>query len=274
MNEEGEPQMSRSLSYGVMAISASLLAAVAVRAESDKRPPQRTVDACATAEVKKMSDYLGGLKAFTVRSHGSLTSSGGKATPQRETRGRVAMQRPNKLRVERMGNGERTEVYYDGESFTVFRPASMMYASAQAPPTVDELIDSVEEALGWIPPAADLLYQDPSTVLMSETRSGKCLESSTLDGVTVKHLSFDGPQVAWEIWIEQGNRPLPRKLVVLAKDDPNRERYTVELTDWVENPELSDSTFVFVPPQKAEKISFLAAPKSTPAQQGRKGKQP
>jgi hypothetical protein len=72
------------------------------------------------------------------------------------------------------------------------------------------------------------------------------------------------------VWIEAGGRPLLRKVVLTHKQLPGSPQWTAYLSDWNFAPQLSDSLFVFTPPQGAQKIKFIPvqaaqAPKPKPA---------
>ena len=78
--------------------------------------------------------------------------------------------------------------------------------------------------------------------------------------------SFRTPEVDWEIWIEDGPKPLPRRLVLTDKSVKGSPQMTANLSDWNLVPQFSTDFFSFKPPQNAQKITFLdAAPAVRPA---------
>jgi hypothetical protein len=78
-------------------------------------------------------------------------------------------------------------------------------------------------------------------------------------GVPCHHLAFDSDEVQVQFWIEAGDKPLPRKVVMNYKTLPASPQWTAYLSDWNLSPQLNDSLFVFSPPQGAEKIKFIPA---------------
>ena len=62
-------------------------------------------------------------------------------------------------------------------------------------------------------------------------------------------------------WIQQGDQPLPRKLVIVDTTDPARPTFTTRLT-WQVNPTFTDADFAFVPDANAKRIE-LATYKGT-----------
>ena len=89
------------------------------------------------------------------------------------------------------------------------------------------------------------------------------LGTAKIDGVETDHYGFRQPGLDWQIWIERGPKPLPRKFVLTTTDDPARPEHAVELT-WDLSAKHSDSEFVFAPPKGSQRIAIsgeLSAPK-------------
>lgn len=262
--------MRRRKLYGVVCTFALLGAGSAFGQQRDEG------DRCARSELKKMTDFLARQRSFTVNSERSSdVVVQGKAQTLR-SRGRIALQRPDKLRVDREGDLGTGSAWYDGRQFSVMQKGTHTYATTKAPPTIDELMDQAEEAIGWVPPGADLLSSDPGEALRSGAVSaGRCLSHTKIDGTPVTVVAFDGLDARWQISIEDSATPLPRELVIAPKDDPEVKRQTVKLSGWQLNPKLDPQLFTFTPPKDAERVAFLAA-KQPPEKrhvpgQGRRG---
>jgi hypothetical protein len=63
--------------------------------------------------------------------------------------------------------------------------------------------------------------------------------------------------VDWQIWIEDGDKPLPRKLILTSKQVKGEPQFTVVIRNWDLTPKLTDQEFSFTPPKGAKKIEFL-----------------
>jgi hypothetical protein len=79
-----------------------------------------------------------------------------------------------------------------------------------------------------------------------------------IGGVKCDHLAFRGPEVDWQVWIGDGDQPLPRKYVVTTRDLAGGPEFTAVMTNWNVSPKLADSSFSFTPPADAKPIDFLA----------------
>ncbi len=215
----------------------------------------------ATALLKRMSDYMAKLKAYSVRAHNVnevLLANGQKL--EFEAASDVTLQRPNHLRSNRIGDMTEAEFYYDGSNVTLYGRKNQYYATAAAPTNMDEMLDHVRARLSMEPAGADLLYSDIYGGLIDGVTEARVIGPATIGGVKTTHLAFRAADVDWQIWIEDGDRPLPRKYVITTKWTTGSPDFSVEFSDWNLSPKIDKATFSFTPPKGAKKIDFLTAP--------------
>lgn len=226
-------------------------------------------DAKARAVLRQMTDYLAKQKTFTMKAANTIEfvlETGQKL--QFDAAAKVSVARPDRMRAVRIDDFEQQEMVYDGKSLTVFHHASgtPYYATVSAPPTIEGALDFARQSLDVIAPAGDLLYADAYNILMEDVISGLYLGPSVVGGVRVHHLAFRGEQTDWQIWIDSGNKPLPRKLVITSKLTIGAPQFTVTTSEWKLAPKFKSGQFHFEPPKDAIKIDFIApvAAKATP----------
>ena len=94
-------------------------------------------------------------------------------------------------------------------------------------------------------------------ILMENVNSGFYVGISIVDGVNCHHLAYRDDEVDWQIWIEDGDKPLPKKFVITTKWLTGAPQYTVSVKSWDLSPKLKDDMFTFVPPKDAKKIEFV-----------------
>ena len=228
-----------------------------------KSPPaaknsQRKIDPKADALLRKMSADLAGMKNFSFDASHVLevvTKQGEKLHDLAEATVRV--QRPNKLRSERMGPLGGATLYYDGKNLTVYGKRNNLYATAPTPSTLDETIDFARESLSLDAPGADLLYSDPYKVLMEDAVSGRYMGMEPVGDRMCHHLAYRGHQTDWQLWIEDGPRALPCRFVITSKKQPGAPEYTVSTSNWREERSSPPDAFAFTPPPDAMKIEFV-----------------
>ncbi len=205
-----------------------------------------------------MSVFLAQQKAFEVDVEGSTdVVMENKQKVQLNREGHVWVERPNKVRVDRKGDLADAQVYYDGKMFTVFARNANAYAQRAVPATIDatvsELYDKVDMDLG----PGDLLSASPEKTLTEDAVAGKYIGPSFIDDVKTHHIAFQGAEVDWELWVEDGNRPLPRKYVITSKKMESAPQYSVRLSNWKLVGDIPDQTFSFQPPKDAQSIKFI-----------------
>jgi hypothetical protein len=221
----------------------------------EERP---SVEPRADQIFRRMSDYLAQQRSFRVDAvtiDEVVTTEGQKL--QFVTASQVAVRRPNALRTDRRGPADDTIVRYDGKRFTVYSKRTGYYAVTAAPPTIDAAIDMARAQYGIEAPAADLLLSDPYTIMMEDVETGRYLGVESIDGVACHHLAFTGASSDWQIWIQDGAQPVPRRLVITSKDQPNHPEFTVSLSNWQLSAKLGDKVFAFAPPPGARRIEMV-----------------
>lgn len=208
--------------------------------------------------LRRMSDYLAGRQTFAVKAESSLEvvlTSGQKL--QYDSPATLTVSRPNRLRAHRKGDIVNQEFFYDGKMLTLYNPKDNLYATTAAPPTLEEMLDFAREKLDVVAPATDLVYKNAAEKLLKEASSGFVVGPSVVAGVKSTHLAFRGAEVDWQIWIEDGDKPLPRKFILTSKKVAGEPQFTVLMRSWDLAPKLMDKEFIFVAPKGAKKIEFL-----------------
>lgn len=216
------------------------------------------IDPQAEKLLKASTDFLAAQKRFSVDTRTTLEvvlESGQKI--QFDNAARATVRRPNRLRAERVGDLVEQVFYYDGKSLTLYNPGPKFYATAAAPATLEEMLDFAREKFDIVAPAGDLLYRNAFEILMTDVTDGFVVGKAAVEGVRCTHLAFRAPHVDWQIWIEDGKRPLPRKLVITSRDVLNAPQFSTVMTKWKLAPKTGDRVFAFKPPKGAQKIDFL-----------------
>jgi hypothetical protein len=222
--------------------------------------PEKGIDPKADRMLKKMTDYLASLQRFQVQSTAIdevVTTSGQKI--QVASASLVSVERPNRMRSEQLGAEGGLGFWYDGKTMTLACKVNKTYATAPAPATLDDTIDAARKKFQVEAPGADLLYSHPYDVLTEQVTGGKFIGSETIDGVAANHLAFEGEQVDWQIWIQDGPQPLPLRFVVTTKTMKSQPEFVVQLSHWKPEAKVSDSTFEYRPTQGGTRVQTLPA---------------
>jgi hypothetical protein len=220
-------------------------------------PPAPMVEQYALDRLKQMSDKLAATQAFTYRSSSSIEMSA--VTGQFLTffiDSEVALQRPNKLRVDLSGDLSTVQLYFDGAKVSAFDPKNNLHADAHALATIDDVLDFVINKARINFPSGDFLYSNPYAVMSKDLTHAIIVGPSMVNGVPCEHFAYMNPSINWEVWIEKGTNALPMRLAMTYKKAPNFPRFLIEFADWNLNPKLNADTFVFKAPANAKQIEF------------------
>jgi hypothetical protein len=61
----------------------------------------------------------------------------------------------------------------------------------------------------------------------------------------------------WQLWVEPGDKPVPRGMIVVYKTEPGMPRIVIDFSDWNLNAQPEASLFEFSKPEDAHEIQFL-----------------
>jgi hypothetical protein len=218
------------------------------------------VDPQADKVLRAMTTYLAGLKQFSAQTENSIevvTADGQKL--QFVAPASVTVSRPDKLFAARRGDIVNQEFYYDGKSLTLYNPDTKYYATVAAPANVDDMLDFAQARLDIIAPAADLLDTRAYERLMQDATSGDYLGMSVVGGQRCHHLAYRAGAVDWQIWVRDGDQPLPCRYVITSTDIGGAPQFTMQVTDWDAAPTIPAGMFNFTPPAGAKAIDFQPA---------------
>lgn len=247
----------------VLAVSAPLAAQeVAAEPADSTAVLMRVVSPEAQAVLDRMTGYLRGLQTFSIDAQSSrdeVVALGYKL--QHNEHSTLVVQRPNKLRADIVGDIRNRTIVYNDAELTMYSPDDAAYVQTSAPATLDDLIGTLLDA-GVKMPAIDVLYQGMVGSLTQDVRGGIWVGETTIDGIATDHLAFRQPNVDWQLWVEKGARPLPRKILITTRYEVGDPQYQTVL-NWSLKPRITNSTFAFAAPKGATEI-----PLATPASSG------
>jgi hypothetical protein len=162
---------------------------------------------------------------------------------------------PDRMRVDVNSDRKQRQLYYDGKAVTQYAPRVGYYASFAAPGTVRETLAVAADKYDLQIPLSDLFFWGTDKSGIGDIKSAIVVGASRVGSVECDHYAFRQDGVDWQLWIERGKTPLPRKLVITTMDEPEQPQYTAVMA-WNLTPSVEDKTFAFVPPKDARKIAM------------------
>lgn len=223
--------------------------------------------------LKAMADYLAGQKSLSAKFDSDIEV----ITPELQkiqftSSGELKMNRPDKLRIRRTGGYADVELVYDGKTVSLYGNNAKSYMQTDLAGTVDNMINTLQSRSGTGMPGADLLLSNSYDELMANVLESRHIGQGVVDGVECEHLAFRGPETDWQIWIETGAKPVPRKYVITSKTIAGAPQYTLKIREWKTDAN-ADADFSFKAPADATKVAldstviieFDELPPGTPA---------
>jgi hypothetical protein len=218
----------------------------------------RFVSPAARAVLDRMTNYLRGLERFSVTADATrdeVVAFGYKL--QNNEHATLVVERPNQIRVDLDGDILSRRFYYNGKMFVMYSPDDKVYINTPASENLDRLIGGLLDA-GVEMPLIDVIYQSFAGTLTEAVRGGILVGDSTVNGVACDQLAFRQANVDWQLWVEKGARPLPRKVVITTRYEVGDPQYQAVMT-WNLQPKIDKTTFNFTPPAGVEEIPFADA---------------
>ena len=220
---------------------------------ADKKP---IIDPQANELLRRMSDYLTQAQFFSVSAE--IWQDVQLGSGQQVQAGRtvdIQVRRPNRFHTEVRSTRKNRSLNYDGKFITLLDRNQNFYGSIPAPATLDAALDVACERFGITLPLEDIIVSDPYQSAMGKVTFGILLGPVTVLGVPCEHLTFSLENVDWQIWIEEGAKTVPRKIVITYKDEEVSPQYTAILSNWDFQTKLPDFLFKFAPPAGAREIN-------------------
>jgi hypothetical protein len=234
-------------------VASVVLAGAIGTAQAQQEP---LIEPDAMAALTKMGTYLRSLKAFqvdAVTSSEDVLEDGQKV--QFDGLTKLLARMPDRLLVSVDSDRQDRDYVYDGTNFTLLAKRVQYYATVAAPPTIAALADALDAQYGLNLPLEDLFRWGGPQSKDDVITSAMAIGPSEIRGVTCGHYAFRQPGLDWQVWIQMGDYPLPRKLVLTTLTDEARPQYVATFT-WNLAPSFNEAAFTFVPPRGAGRVAF------------------
>lgn len=236
-----------------IAVAGMLLAVSLVAAG----PLAQAAEGDARAILKSMTDYVGSQQTIEL----SFDSSIEVITPELEkiqftNSGGALLSRPDKLRAHRVGGYADVELVFDGKTVSVLGKHLNSYTQFEGPDSVDALIEALRAGQGVALPGADLLLSNAYEALVGGVLEAKHVGRGVVDGVECEHLAFRNFDTDWQLWVDVGDQPIPRKLVITSKTLNSAPQYSLQVMGWKTGVTPAADAFTFTPPAGAKALEL------------------
>lgn len=246
----------------LLAVHSSQQAAAAEPAAANPTASPAAADpqAQARAVLLGMARFLAGTPRYSVSlrsGYDAVQASGQKI--EFGAKRTVTVRRPDRLRVDAEdSSGETSRLLFDGKDITLTNLTRNVYAQAAKAGDIDAAVKYFVDDLQMRLPLAVMLLSGFPAELERRVETVDYVESTKLLGAPAHHLAGHTATVDFQIWVADGARPLPLRVVLTYRNETGQPQFWGEFTDWNLAPEVGDATFAFTSPAGAQKIEFLA----------------
>jgi hypothetical protein len=237
----------------------AVLAPQAGAQSAQTAPPQALpIEPKAVDILKASCDVLATAKAMSFTAVSTYERAARNGQPLfYATKNEVTLQRPDKLRVITPGDGIPDEFYYDGKAMMAYVPSQDLVAVADAPPTIDQMVDTAWEKAAIYFPFADVILSKPCAVFEEHGINSAFYvgQSKVVGGTTTDMVAVAGDNVQAELWISTDDH-LPRMVRVVYPHEPARALYQTEYSDWRLTDSVDPATFKSEKASKGKPMAF------------------
>ena len=84
----------------------------------------------------------------------------------------------------------------------------------------------------------------------------KYIGRGVVDGVECEHLAFRNQDTDWQLWVEVGSKPIPRKYVITSKAVAAAPQYTLRIKEFRTDVDLAADVFAIKAPASTKKVAI------------------
>ncbi|WP_416907394.1 MAG: DUF2092 domain-containing protein [Polymorphobacter sp.] len=240
--------MARRLVMAATAAMALLAAAAAPPAPAQAQAQTETpaLEPDAMLALNRLGYSLRQLKQFEVTSQARLERAFENSPPlefRQDTTFLVEM--PGRIAVDIATDSTHRKVFYDGKQITVVGLMAAKYINLPMEGTVSEVLRRAYDELGIDFPLQDLFRWGSETAVTDQPSAGFRVGDSMVRGQKVVQYAYQMPEVSFQIWMTEGDRPLPLRMVITEREQPGL-RYAADLL-WNLTPKIDPASFVYRP---------------------------
>ena len=196
-------------------------------------PQEPTIDPQADRLLREAGDYLKAAQQLSF--HAAITYDDLLPTGQKIELAAdydVAVRRPDRVYTEYWSDTGGRHFWYDGQTVTLYDPGPrrLRQRAGQADHRCDARAPHQRARLH--PAAQRPDDQRPRGDVAQERTVRLPRRPTDVDGVRCHHLAFVERDIDWQVWIEDGTRRTPRKVVITYKSIPGAPQFSAVLSDW------------------------------------------
>lgn len=208
--------------------------------------------------LKSMDAYLSGLDRVQIRGGSSEDARmNGGLIVSNTAEITVSLDRPGSVHFSRFDGVDTRELLLKEGKLTLYHSGVNIYAQVDTPEGVDAGLQFALDNFGVDLPLMDLIRQDPLRQLVEASDEVIYLsDKARVQGVDCHQIAVRTPELDLQLWVQHGDRPVPRRIVITSKWQGGAPRFVANMA-WNSQPDFKAGTFDFNPPKDAAKAELL-----------------
>ncbi|OHT18656.1 DUF2092 domain-containing protein [Edaphosphingomonas haloaromaticamans] len=222
-----------------------------------------SIDPVAVKAFEAFRAYLRQINSFELRAETTIDDVvGDDLKVQYSGRVRYEFSKPDKLFVDWRSDRMIRRLYYDGKALTIYAPRYGYFATISRTGAVGDLLVDAAEKYDLIFPLPDFFYWAAGHDTADDLQEAVYVGYARIAGVDTDQYLYRQSDLDWQIWIQRGSQPLPRKIVITSRNDPMKPAFSA-LLQWNPGVALPADHFTFKPTAAVTPVKL-----STVAEQG------
>ena len=167
------------------------------------------------------------------------------------------VKRPGEFQIDLDGDLMNKQILFNGKNLTIYDEDKALYAMIETPSTIDEALDVAANEYGLSLALLDVARSDFAANLLQDVVKSAYVGKSSVGDIPCHSVAFAKKDRNVQLWIEDGEKPFLRKVIITFKSSPAMPNWIVEISDWNLSPELPEGWSTFVVKPGMQKTTFL-----------------
>lgn len=221
--------------------------------------PVPKIDPKAQAVLKSMSEALDAAQSFSCTVHQMYDSPNAAGRLVQLTRkSEIIVERPDNMSVTTTNGYEfEKKLIHNGKLTTFVDVKVNAYAQEPASPEkIGDMLDYFASKYSIVMPIADLMFPQSYKAMTANVTYGQYIGVTMCGDYKCHQLAFEQPDIDWQVWVDAGEKPLLRKILIINKTKPGMPRYMSVIRDWNLSPKIAQYAFAPQIPAGAKQITL------------------
>jgi hypothetical protein len=137
-------------------------------------------------------------------------------------------------------------------------PSKNVYGVIPLTSDIDGLVNTIENEYGFVIPMGSLIATDLHNAISEQIITSDYLGVVNIRGNSCHHLAFTLQHIDLQVWVAEGDRPLPCKFVITYREEIGFPEYEAIFSDWdFTSIPANDPRFTVTLPENVHQIEVL-----------------